>query len=370
LSGFHVLHVRSVGAMASSTRRSRLSARLGMTSANRRASQRGVTAGAPESRASLTALSISQGLEVLSRELRLHRMSADVAKSVASEIQQCVLHGNRGQVGCNDAIRRVLRHLRKLRAGGSTIDVGGVENCSNIAQEVCAVIYTKYTTTLVSMGRSSSTDLPTAHAPGVACHMVPPQASDADKVCFVVHGVMTPDECRALIVRCEGEGWHPASLAYDLASGEKAGDEAVLVGRRDSDRCILNDDDLASKLWRAIETLVPPRAFEPLRPTRINSCLRCLRYRVGQAGFAKHVDGRCVVGGEISRVSVMLYLNDDFVGGATRLCCEDDAVDALRGVDVAPRTGMALVFDQGILHKGSPVRQGVKYSVRTEVMYR
>jgi hypothetical protein len=38
-------------------------------------------------------------------------------------------------------------------------------------------------------------------------------------------------------------------------------------------------------------------------------------------------------------------------------------------VDIMPRRGMALVFDQSILHKGSSVHHGIKYTARTEVMY-
>merc|ERR1711982_86347 len=102
---------------------------------------------------------------------------------------------------------------------------------------------------------------------------------------------------------------------------------------------------------------------------RVNSCFRCLRYSSGQAGFAKHRDGQSVVDGEISRVTVQIYLNEGFEGGATRLCHVDDAEDVLRGIDIVPRTGMALVFDQGIPHKGCSVHGGTKYTARTEIMY-
>merc|ERR1711865_1299551 len=117
------------------------------------------------------------------------------------------------------------------------------------------------------------------------------------------------------------------------------------------------------------EHLLPADSFSPLRPMRVNSCLRCLRYTEGQAGFAKHIDGRCVVNGEISRVTILLYLNDAFSGGATRLCHEDDAEDAARGINVVPLSGMALVMDHSILHKGCPVQKGTKYLARTDVLY-
>ena len=54
-------------------------------------------------------------------------------------------------------------------------------------------------------------------------------------------------------------------------------------------------------------------------------------------------------------------LNDDVVGGATEFA------DADR---VLPEAGKALFFDHHVLHQGAPVREGLKYVLRTDVMYR
>ena len=55
-------------------------------------------------------------------------------------------------------------------------------------------------------------------------------------------------------------------------------------------------------------------------------------------------------------------------GGRTRLCVFDDRfVD--RSIDVQPDTGAAFVFDHKILHAGLPVTSGVKYALRTDVMF-
>merc|ERR1712050_341579 len=132
---------------------------------------------------------------------------------------------------------------------------------------------------------------------------------------------------------------------------------------------MLHDTGLAAHIWERICGMILPDAFSPLKPVKINSCFRCLRYTSDHAGFAKHHDGRSVVDGEVSRVTIQLYLNDGFQGGATRLCHANDTEDALRGVDVVPTKGMALVFDQSILHKGCAVQKGIKFSARTEVMY-
>merc|ERR1712048_3333 len=194
-------------------------------------------------------------------------------------------------------------------------------------------------------------------ADGVVSPVVPPMAADIGKLCFVVHGLLTAAECHSLLEQAEAQEWHPADLEYGLDSGDRASEAFVNVRLRDSDRSIVHNDVLATSLWKRLQPLIPLATFEPLRPVRVNSCFRCLRYSEGQAGFAKHVDGRCVVGGELSKVTVQLYLNEGFVGGATRLWVMDDAEDAARGVDVMPRTGMVFVFDQSILHSGRPVQR-------------
>ena len=56
----------------------------------------------------------------------------------------------------------------------------------------------------------------------------------------------------------------------------------------------------------------------------------------------------------------MVYLNDNFQGGDT----------AFRGRRIRPRKGMALIFLHSLFHEGSEVTQGVKYVLRSDVMYR
>lgn len=84
----------------------------------------------------------------------------------------------------------------------------------------------------------------------------------------------------------------------------------------------------------------------------------------------------------VSHLTMLLYLNDDFAGGATTLFDDDGGPD----VPVAPTKGSALCFWQSFklgrgfrcrdsahapLHEGSPVTAGPspKYSVRTDVLF-
>jgi hypothetical protein len=65
----------------------------------------------------------------------------------------------------------------------------------------------------------------------------------------------------------------------------------------------------------------------------------------------------------------MVYLNDDFDGGATSF--SDDGFGFPGGMlRITPAKGMGLLFHHPILHRGDPVTTGRKYVLRTDVMYR
>ena len=60
-------------------------------------------------------------------------------------------------------------------------------------------------------------------------------------------------------------------------------------------------------------------------------------------------------------MSFLVYLNERFTGGET------DILDI--GV-VTPKAGLALCFRHHLIHEGRTVRSGIKYVLRTEIMYR
>lgn len=55
----------------------------------------------------------------------------------------------------------------------------------------------------------------------------------------------------------------------------------------------------------------------------------------------------------------MIYLNAAMRGGETRF----------ENASIIPAPGMALVFDHYLVHEGTPVLEGQKYVLRTDVMY-
>ena len=72
------------------------------------------------------------------------------------------------------------------------------------------------------------------------------------------------------------------------------------------------------------------------------------------------------IAGDISRITVQLYLHDvpEEFGGATTF------IGAGKNFPCQPKCGSALVFTQNLFHEGSLVKKGIKYTMRTEVMYR
>lgn len=72
-----------------------------------------------------------------------------------------------------------------------------------------------------------------------------------------------------------------------------------------------------------------------------------------------------------------LYLNDskefdpssDLVGGATAFLSRERK-SRQRKMDVNPRAGSVLIFQhRGLLHEGSIVKEGTKYTVRSDILY-
>lgn len=171
-----------------------------------------------------------------------------------------------------------------------------------------------------------------------------------------IPGVLTREECLQTIAQVEGRGFEPMGARYP-------------DGYRNNDRALLDDEGLAAELFERLRPALPCTWEEEggarWRLQGLNPRFRFCRYRNGQE-FTKHRDGAWSrTDGERSWLTVMLYLNDAraFVGGATRFY-EGEAIEA-----VPPREGQAIVFDHRLWHDGEAVTAGVKYVMRTDVMY-
>jgi prolyl 4-hydroxylase len=168
-----------------------------------------------------------------------------------------------------------------------------------------------------------------------------------------VAGVMSPAECAALIVRIDRIG--PEAAPITTARGPVMRPEI-----RNNERVMFDDPDLAGELFRRIEGAITPRLCG-MRAIGANERFRCYRYAPGQR-FGPHYDGAFFRGHrERSLLTLMVYLNEGFAGGETAFLDWD--------VRVAPRTGMALIFQHQLLHEGCALIAGTKYVLRSDVMY-
>ncbi|XP_055957653.1 uncharacterized protein LOC126824958 [Patella vulgata] len=158
---------------------------------------------------------------------------------------------------------------------------------------------------------------------------------------FALYNVFTPQECNELIEKTEEMGYKPA-----LINGWESTEQS-------------------NRIWNRVKDYVCSE-IENDRVTGLNKQLKFLRYDPGEY-FKPHFDG-CYTGenGEKSYFSLQLYLNEGFKGGSTTF------ISKISGdrVEFVPKTGAVLIFQQDILHEGSLLEEGRKYSCRTDIMCR
>ena len=154
--------------------------------------------------------------------------------------------------------------------------------------------------------------------------------------------------------------------------------------KRNSGRCMFDSPRLADQIFDRLRPFLPAHKRDgdgaEWRLVGLNERLRFLRYDPGQY-FLQHPDGHFSRGRrERSFITLLLYLNEGYTGGHTTIWNavggqwdgpwsgpRDERTDP--GIAVPPRIGMVLVHDHTLLHESPPLLEGVKYAIRTDVMY-
>jgi prolyl 4-hydroxylase len=168
---------------------------------------------------------------------------------------------------------------------------------------------------------------------------------------FTVTDVLTGDECQEMIALAHARGFEAATIS--TWNGPRIDREA-----RNNDRVILEDFDLAQRLWRRVESYVS-RVRLARQVCGLNERFRFYRYAPDQR-FSWHADAPFARdNGELSLLTFMIYLNDNYQGGETRF----------QSLSVHGKSGMALVFEHGLLHEGAAVTEGTKYVLRSDIMF-
>lgn len=188
----------------------------------------------------------------------------------------------------------------------------------------------------------------------------------SNQFALLLHNLLTPDECSNLIKRAEEKGYDNATVAGPNGS------QILRQDIRSCGRCIIDDTALADAIYDRIlnaikghdeikhKILHAPwvtslsnmaninnKTQDRIKAVGLNERMRFLKYNPGHF-FAPHQDIQYVRGpelgpdkqGEVSYITVQLYLNEKFKGGTTRfLSCRNSK----RHYDVKPKIGSALI---------------------------
>lgn len=171
----------------------------------------------------------------------------------------------------------------------------------------------------------------------------------SDRV-FSIRGFLDVSACDTLITLAEEAGF--ASAGVRTAQGQQA---MPLV--RNNERAMLECPPWVEMLWHRLSDVGLPTLSGEV-PVGLPKDLRFYKYSAGQR-FKMHKDGPWTEGGRTSRLTFLVYLNEAFEGGATDF----------RDFQVRPRTGDALLFVHDTWHEGAAVTSGVKYVLRSDVLY-
>ncbi|XP_076442848.1 uncharacterized protein LOC143281518 [Babylonia areolata] len=200
---------------------------------------------------------------------------------------------------------------------------------------------------------------------------------------FLLHEILSAQECK-----------------HFINEGERAGFgkiEGSSENYRSSQRITFENEALAGMLWKRLRPWLSNITIDgdhqkqhihgiqfllqgTWTPAGLNPMFRLCRYMPG-GHFAPHFDGHFVKSSqERSLQTFMLYLNGDFEGGSTnfvderqrlfmdsegKYCAEEKNV--LCGIE--PEPGLAIVFNHHRLHEGQKLVSGVKYILRTDIMF-
>ncbi|XP_074281931.1 uncharacterized protein LOC141606630 [Silene latifolia] len=193
---------------------------------------------------------------------------------------------------------------------------------------------------------------------------------------ITVPNCFTSVESKAFIKVAESLGFvHQGSLGP--AKGE---------AYRDNDRISVNNSSLADLIWESgLNKLFVDLKIRGKVAVGLNPNIRFYRYKAGQR-FGRHIDESVDLGGgKYTYYTLLIYLSggsksksksdgksssdaEPLVGGETVFYGSRNSVVA----EVAPEEGMALVHihgDKCMLHEARNVTKGVKYVLRSDVIF-
>lgn len=165
-----------------------------------------------------------------------------------------------------------------------------------------------------------------------------------------IDNFLTKQECAEMIAKVEAIGFEDA---YIISNGKPVLAKEI----RNNQRVIIDDMALAENLWERLKPMLNI-SVEGWNPVGLNERFRYYRYTELQL-FRMHRDFAYKFKSRESKWSLIIYLNEEFEGGDTEF----------KEFVIRPNTGRAAIFEHSLLHEGATVKSGVKYAVRTDIMF-
>ena len=175
-----------------------------------------------------------------------------------------------------------------------------------------------------------------------------------------IENFLSPEECAELITLIETTGFQ------SQFSG---------TGRLIRSRAVFQSEHWAKIFWERLAPRIPmltevygsmlaadPVPHAPLdtyNPIQLNERFRCYKYGVDEE-FQKHKDFAYEYS-DVKRtfLTVLIYLNNGYAGGET----------VFDNYEVQPQLGSLVMFPHELPHQGAKIVSGMKYSLRTDVVY-
>lgn len=168
---------------------------------------------------------------------------------------------------------------------------------------------------------------------------------------YSIENFWSVSKCNEFIQRSESIGYQEALIQTDF--GQKRLEQV-----RNNQRVLFTDNDLAHEIWDELKPYCPATIGNS-EVVGLNELFRFYKYEKGQM-FQKHRDQSFIRNErESSYYTLLIYLNDDFEGGAT----------SFNLLELTPKKGTALVFLHNLEHEGKVLISGTKYVLRTDIMY-
>lgn len=158
--------------------------------------------------------------------------------------------------------------------------------------------------------------------------------ANLDLLSVCVEDVFSLVECEKIIEISETIGYEKASLF------DRDGKQFFYTDIRDSLRCIIDDTQFALTLEQRIQHLIPIE-YRGKKYHSINPRFRFLKYNEISHYFTPHQDGCYSTDKIMSMITILIYLNDDYIGARTSINKDKKTIIS----EIEPKPGLVYLMD-------------------------